>query len=127
MSVLPDVVLAAGVILVGIPAATMMTNEPDAPAAPVTAEASVRFLNNTTGTAMIRVNGRALWTDVSVSTTTEWATLPDSTVTFTLMTSTTEMDSARVTETLEAGARYTLTGRNVDNNLELTIARDPEP
>jgi hypothetical protein len=51
----------------------------------------------------------------------------DTVATFTLMTSTTEADSARVTETLQAGGRYTLVGRKVDNNLELTIVRDSMP
>lgn len=127
MSLLPDVVLAAGVILVGIPAATMLDDETTAPDDLATTEASVRFVNNTTGAAQIRVNGRALWTDVQVSQVTDWATLTDSMATFTLMTSTTEADSARVTETLQSGGRYTLVGRKVDNTLELTIMRDSVP
>jgi hypothetical protein len=127
VSLIPDVVLAAGVILVGIPAATLLDTDTTLPQARVTDEASVRFHNNTTGVAMVRVNGRALWTDVQVAQVTDWAALPDSVATFTLMTSTTESDSATVTETLQSGGRYTLVGRKVDNNLELTIVRDSMP
>lgn len=116
MQVLSTLVLAAGLVIVGIPPASEFHTGGDA-------AASARFTNNTTGTATVRANGAAFFTDVATGQTTQWADINDSTVTFVMVTSLSESDSAWVSQKIEEGARYALVGSTgADGKPVLTVA-----
>jgi hypothetical protein len=113
--------------LVAVALAAMVS----APAAPapvdVAPAASVKFTNNTNGTATVRANGAVMFADVASGQTTDWANLSDSTVTFTMVTTVTEADSATVTQKVEEGARYALVGTIVEGKPVLSIAPSQTP
>lgn len=118
-------IMLAGLVMVGLPTAAIMSGPPEngTPAAARAAEA--RFLNNTTGTATVYVDGAAVWSDIETGQTSDWAEVRDSSVTFRMVSSSNEADTASVTHDIESGARYTLTGRSsMDGKLELTIAKE---
>ena len=71
---------------------------------------SIRFTNNTEGTATVTANGSALFTDVAAGETTRWAELNDSTVTFVMKTATAPGDSAWATQRIAESGRYSLVG-----------------
>jgi hypothetical protein len=71
---------------------------------------SVRFTNNTEGTATVTANGSALFTDVAAGETTRWAEVSDSTVTFVLKIASAPNDSAWATQRIAEGGRYSLVG-----------------
>ncbi|HRP07315.1 MAG TPA: hypothetical protein PLL69_02410, partial [Gemmatimonadales bacterium] len=115
----------AGLVMVGLPTAAIMSGPVQQPAPETTRAAEARFLNNTTGTATVSVDGTALWSNIETGQTSEWAEIRDSSHTFTMVSTSNEADTVRVTHDIESGARYTLTGKSsMDGKLELTIVKD---
>lgn len=90
--------VAAGMVIPGTPAV---------PAANPSAE--VRFTNSTTEDATLKANGEDLFTDIDPRTTTEWATVTDSVVTFSLKAPGEGKPPASVQQVIVDGARYTVT------------------
>jgi hypothetical protein len=119
MQIVPALVAVAVAAMISAPAPTTPTDTASA--------ASVRFTNSSAGTATVRANGGALFSDVASGQTTDWANLSDSTVTFTMTTSVTEADSATVTQRVVEGARYTLVGNVVEGKPVLTISASTVP
>jgi hypothetical protein len=104
--------------LVAVAAAAMIATPVAPPPADTAAKGSVQFTNNTTGTATVSANGAPLFADVAAGQTTDWGTVSDSTVRFTMVTSVTSSDTAVVSQAIEEGARYSLVG---------TVAEDGKP
>lgn len=107
-------------------AATIALPEPDVrqDAAPA---ASVKFTNSSNGTATVRANGAVLFADVAAGQTTDWGSVSDSTVTFVMVTTQTEADSAVVTQRVTEGARYALVGTVVEGKPVLSISASQAP
>jgi hypothetical protein len=117
--------------LVAVAAAAMIAT-PEAPRPVDTAQkASVQFTNSTTGTASVNGNNAPLFADVAAGQTTDWGTVSDSTVRFTMVTSVAPSDTASVTQAIEEGARYTLVGTvSADGKPSLSItmaSQEPAP
>ncbi len=106
MQLIPEFLVAAAVIVVG--AANPGGYQPDQQALRP-AKASVRFTNNLTSTATISTNGTLLFRDVAPATTTEWGSVNDSIVVFTVTVPGEGNAPATVSQTIEDGAGYTVT------------------
>ncbi len=106
MQLIPEFLVAAAVVLVG--AASPGGYQPDHEVInPATA--SVRFTNSLTSTATIGANGTILFRDVAPATTTEWGSVNDSMVVFTVTVPGEGNTPATISQTIEDGAQYTVT------------------
>ena len=106
MQLIPEFLLAAAVIVVG--AVNQETpSSAAATATPVTA--SVRFTNNLSSTATLNANDAVLFRDVASATTSDWATVSDSAVTFKLTVAGEGGATATTEAVLMNGAQYTVT------------------
>lgn len=112
----------AAVVVAAAIGTPVRTTPVDAPSA-----ATVKFTNSSNGTATVRANGAVLFADVATGQTTDWANLSDSTVTFTMVTTVTEADSAIVTQRVVEGARYALVGTVVEGKPVLSISASQAP
>src|SRR5690349_8941694 len=119
MNIVPAFVAIAAAATIGLP-------QPNVPQ-DVAPAASVKFTNSSNGTATVRANGAVLFADVAAGQTTDWGNVSDSTVTFTMVTSVTEADSAVVTQRITEGARYALVGTIVEGKPVLTISASEAP
>lgn len=123
MHFLPEFVLVAGVVMVGIPTFATARHEEVR-----TATAMVRFVNNTPGTATLNANGEALFENIATGTVTKYAQLADTSATFTLVIPDQPGEPPVVTQKIEDGASYTVTARNgMEGKPELTVAKDETP
>lgn len=119
MQIVPALVALAAAAVISSPA-------PSAPAVAAPA-ATVKFTNSTNGTASVRSNGAVLFADVATGQTTDWGSVTDSVVTFTMVTAEVPSDSATVSQKVEEGARYALVGTVVEGKPVLTISASQTP
>ena len=119
MQFIPALAAVAVATMISTP---IRTTPVDAPS-----DATVKFTNSSNGTATVRANGAVLFADVASGQTTDWANLSDSTVTFTMVTTVTEADSAVVTQKVVEGARYALVGTIVEGKPVLSISASETP
>lgn len=110
-------VVAAGVAIpTSHPASTPVT----------TASAEVRFTNNLTTSATLNANGEVLFADIHPDQTSEWTTVTDSAVAFTLVVPGEGKPPATATQVIADGARYTVTASpGMSGNPQLSIKREP--
>lgn len=106
MQLIPEFLVAAAVVVVG--AAYPGGYQPDRQDLDP-AKASVRFTNNLTSTATISTNGTMLFRDVAPATTTEWGSVADSLVVFTVTVPGEGNTPGTVSQAIEEGGRYTVT------------------
>ncbi|HET9065564.1 MAG TPA: hypothetical protein VFN22_07095 [Gemmatimonadales bacterium] len=106
MQLIPELLVAGAVILVGAvyPGGYQPEQGTLHPA-----RASVRFTNNLTSTATISTNSTVLFRDVAPATTTEWGSVTDSVVVFTVTVPGEGHAPATVDQVIEEGAKYTVT------------------
>ena len=119
MNIVPAFVAIAAAATIGLREPTVRQD--------VAPAATVKFTNSSNGTATVRANGAVLFADVAAGQTTDWGSVSDSTVTFVMVTTQTEADSATVTQKVEEGARYALVGTVVEGKPVLTISASQAP
>jgi hypothetical protein len=119
MNIVPAFVALAAAATLGLPEPAVRHE--------AAAAGSVKFTNNSNGTATVRANGAVLFADVATGQTTDWASVSDSMVTFVMVTTQTEADSATVTQKVVEGARYALVGTVVEGKPVLTISASQAP
>ena len=122
MQVVPEIVLALGMVVIGIPTDGILNRRrPDSGVAP----AMVRFVNNTMASATLSANGQRLFDRIPTGRVTDYVELRDSAVAFTLVAREPQGEPVSILEKLTHGARYTITARGgQDAHPELMILRE---
>ena len=124
MQIVPHLLRAAGFVVGGSPTPALLS-PPHSPDGPALTSASVRVTNNLTNTATIGANGKVLFDNVAPRQTTDWATVSDSSVVFTVKEAGEGKQPASATQTIEDGAKYTVIATSgMGGKPELSIKKE---
>ncbi len=126
MQVVPEIVLALGMVVIGIPTDGILNRRRPESAA---ASAMVRFVNNTLASATLTANGERLFDRIPTGRVSDYVEMHGDSVTFTLIARAPHDEPVSVTEKLTHGARYTITARGggPGARAELMILREEAP